>query len=205
MNKTKSQLVRELIRGNEITVEQAKSLGSIENADESLSFKYVIRGDNFLGKNKYSSPPHVATICGLLGNLVAKRKGSIKDYLYEEFKDHKKYYDLGADLTKPIEFCNVFNFKEGKFERAIISEFEEGKTIGEFRKTKYFLLAKKLHAKVLEKTEKLGINPYLDAGYRNTIYNQRRGRVKLIDPESWEMDKVMKGTEKEMEENRDGN
>jgi hypothetical protein len=187
MNKTKSQLIKKLLGGNEITLEQAEVLGDINVADKSKPFKYVIRGDNFLGSAYHSKKKKVAIIAGSQRKWVAKRFNSEGD-LEGEFKKCVFFYNLGAELAKPIDFCNVYNMKEKNFNLSIVLEFLQGSTPYKLRKrrSKYSNRAENLQKRMTRNATEKGIH-VRDCNDENAIYNLKTGKLKLIDPELWEL------------------
>src|SRR3989339_670630 len=103
----KKDLYRKLVREEELTKEEAKSLGDTRKANLDLPFKYIIRGDKYLGAPVYSEGlKNIATICSSKNNLVAK----VSNRRERNF------------LTFLLPFFSKFFFPEDLDERNVVIE-----------------------------------------------------------------------------------
>jgi len=120
--KLRKNLLRKLVKEEELSLKEAQMLGGANKANLNLPFKYIIRGDQFLGHKDYSDvAKNVSPICSITQNLVAKLGNSDsrlvtpnkKTALTNEYNDHcpvyEESYNLNANITKPYGIFNVYD------------------------------------------------------------------------------------------------
>ncbi|HLD54816.1 MAG TPA: hypothetical protein VJB35_01010 [Candidatus Nanoarchaeia archaeon] len=205
----KKDLYRKLVREEELTKEEAKSLGDTRKANLDLPFKYIIRGDKYLGAPVYSEGlKNIATICSSKNNLVAKVSNSrernfltflfpffSKFFLESEFKKHLKVYNnssqIGINAPKPSGLYNIYDISQRKFFIGQIMEKIDGETLlkykyklGKKQTKNYRILSKRMDYNQ-DKLNKYFIPEDLDE--RNVVIERRTNKIFYIDFELWKI------------------
>jgi len=196
--KLRKNLLRKLVREEELTKEEAMTLGEISKANLDLPFKYVIRGDQFLGHKVYSDVvKSVSPICSTTQNLVAKlgnynsRNITLNKEvaLTNEYNDHcpvyEENYSLNANITKPYGIFNVYDLTQKRFRPALVLEKVEGKSLVQLTEKDiqldsdlYHRLKKQAEKEFRKLTQKFILSDFED---RNIIVEEGTGKVYIID------------------------
>ncbi|HIG95002.1 MAG TPA: serine/threonine protein kinase [Nanoarchaeota archaeon] len=200
--KLRKNLLRKLVKEEELSLKEAQMLGGANKANLNLPFKYIIRGDQFLGHKDYSDvAKNVSPICSITQNLVAKLGNSDsrlvtpnkKTALTNEYNDHcpvyEESYNLNANITKPYGIFNVYDLTQKQFRPAFVLEKINGKSLvqltekGLKQKSDLYNRLEKQSRKELRKLTQRFIP--VDFEDRNIIVEESTGKVYIIDFEYW--------------------
>ena len=168
-------LLRKLVEGKELTLEEAKSLGKTQDADLRFPFRYLTRNED-IGGGCFG---RVLKISGKM-NLVVKepRSKNFTKSIIHGYEIQKKAFEKGLNCPKPEGLFNFYNYS-GK-------AWYMGFVMGYIIDSKAYMGNDifELINKEIEKFEKKGFNPSSDAGFNNSLINN--GKVYLIDFDNWE-------------------
>ncbi|MCR4327703.1 MAG: hypothetical protein NUV46_03930 [Nanoarchaeota archaeon] len=175
-------LLRKLVEGKEISIEEAKILGTTRNANLKFPFKYVVgnelgeQGSNsivYLTKNKKS----------MIAKLNFNSLFSVNNY--QILRELKK---RGRKVTNPRGMYNVYNQKKKEFNPALIMEYGNSIRVSDLKRNspEYKDALKKIK-KESDKMKKLGWKSFYDKYWDPTnYYNEFRYGIKfenaLYDP-----------------------
>jgi hypothetical protein len=186
MEKERLNLLGKLVKGKELTLDEAKVLGSVSMADSCFPFRYVVRGDNRLGAWGYVFP-----VIFNLQNLAAKLNNYhfSSDFPKKEFEMHSLAYKLEVSTVRPEGLFNVYNVHDKSFWVAEVMERIHGKTFAELNcksegRSLYYLNCLNKKKDVIKKNAEktFEIHDYQD---RNVLFEPSTQKVYLIDLESW--------------------
>lgn len=184
-------ILKKLVGGDEINLEEANFIGDTSNANLGLPFKYVFKGDIFIGNKLYSeNRRRIAPIVCLEKDLVAKRKKS-DTYFRNEAQNLKFANSRELPLVGLHGRFNVYNFRQNSFEEALILDKIPGMTYFEKKETLGFFGKRKIKKKYSDAINKTSYYFEMqDSHEGNAIYDDVKDKVVLIDPEYWNIKKL---------------
>jgi len=180
------ELYRKLIRGKELSLEEAGKIGDTSGINSEFPIKYIIRGDQYLGSLQYRAIiQNITPIVNSKMNLVAKL-----DALYwikKEQENNKKAQQKNIPIIKTIEITNIYNLLERKFIQGLIMERFYGETICKLIDSKYYKRAYNLWKKEISDAKRKNIH-IRDIHNENVMFNTQTQELVLLDLVSWEFD-----------------
>jgi hypothetical protein len=188
MERTRSELIKKLIRAEELSLQEAQILGDTSGTNPNIPFQYIIRGDKFLGSEIYQRYKGIAPISSTCGGYVAKLTNH-----HWNLKIEAENLELGNKIDIPLVkyygVRNIYNISHKKFDEAIILDRIYGGTIceifnltGEEDEEKLIRLERRWGSAV-DKAEKYFF--VQDRHNENAIFEYGTQKIILIDPEEW--------------------
>ncbi len=184
MNSTKKEIVRKLVRGEEITLKEAKKIGSTEGIKKSYSFKYIIHESRDISTGGTTSEVYCIKLPtrDLAAKIIVEywaRQGSIKKELRTQQVAYNELKNNRVRPPKPEGIYNIYNLSTGRFQTGIVMEKIEGKTLREMGLKKE--IADKIIEAQKEMLKEVGIIGLHSENYENTIFDEQEKRFRPID------------------------
>ncbi len=185
MDQIKKEIVRKLVKGEKITLEEAKKIGDPDSIDRTHPIRYIIHENRMISNKGATSNVYdirlpsknlaakIITGYGTMSTTTIVQEIEIQHIAYDKFKNRR------IKPPRPEGIYNIYNLSTGRFQTGIVMEKIEGKTLGEMGLRRE--IADKISRAQEEMLKEVGIIGLHSENYENTIFDEQEKRFRPID------------------------